>query len=53
MGVDRRVARGPGQILVLAVQDVIPGSRVAELFGQPEIDEEQLGKREKKGAFYF
>ena len=35
--VDAGVARGPGQVLVLPVGDVLVGARVAELLGQPEV----------------
>jgi len=42
MGIDRRVAGGAGEVLVLAVQDVMTRVRIAELLGQPEVDQEEL-----------
>ena len=42
VGVDGRVARRARQILVLAVHDVLAGAVVAVLFGEAEVDEEDL-----------
>ncbi len=39
MRVDRRVARRPRQVLVLAVGDVLVAPRVPVLLGEPEIDD--------------
>lgn len=38
MRVDGRIARGPGQVLVLSVRNMAIGSCVPELFGQPKIN---------------
>ena len=42
MCVDAGVSGSPGQILVLSVGNVLPGAVVAILFGQSEVDEEEL-----------
>jgi len=42
MGIDRGIAGSAGEVLVLAVNDVMARVRIAELLGQTEIDQEQL-----------
>lgn len=42
MGVDGGIPGRAGQVLVLAVSDVHPGSGVSELLGQAEVYEEEL-----------
>lgn len=42
MSVDGSIAGRASQILILSVNDVLAGSRVPELLGQPEVDEKEL-----------